>query len=205
METKGHADMKEIENSFGGNICRCTGYRPILDAFKSMANDADEKLVALCKDIEDLDKVCPKTGSPCAGLCHKPADPKQGIHLSFDEDKEWYKVYSVKDVMSILDKAGSKEYMLVAGNTAHGVYRRSQTISLFIDITDIEELRSYTIGDNIEIGANVSLTETMDIFEKAAATNPNYEYCRQLIKHIDLVANVPVRNVIQFSSESSTN
>jgi xanthine dehydrogenase/oxidase len=60
--------MKEIEHNLDGNLCRCTGYRPILDAAKSFGFDASEaKCKGTCEncpnkenntaiDIEDLEK-----------------------------------------------------------------------------------------------------------------------------------------------------
>ena len=44
--------MQQIEDNFDGNICRCTGFRPILDAFKSFAVDAPIELKAKVKDME---------------------------------------------------------------------------------------------------------------------------------------------------------
>lgn len=194
LESKnGKVTMEEVENSFGGNICRCTGYRPILDAFKSLAVDADERLLNACKDIEDLNKICPKTGSACAGKCSKKTDSKKGVHLKYEDEKEWHKVYDVSDIFAIFSKIENKSYMLIAGNTAHGVYRRDPEINVFIDITGVEELRSHSISNTITLGGNVSLTETMDIFQKASV-KPGFEYLKELLKHIDLIANVPVRN-----------
>lgn len=44
--------MKEIENSFASNLCRCTGYRPILDTFKSFASDSPPVMRDKIQDIE---------------------------------------------------------------------------------------------------------------------------------------------------------
>ena len=41
-----------IEDNFDGNICRCTGYRSILDAMKTFASDAGQTLRKKCVDIE---------------------------------------------------------------------------------------------------------------------------------------------------------
>lgn len=117
---EGKLTMEMVENSFGGNICRCTGYRPILDAFKSLSIDVDDKLKAMCRDIEDLpQRQCPKTGAPCAGLCHEKNKSTQR-HIVFDDSKEWHKVYDLKSIFEILNKTSGRPYMLVSGNTAHG-------------------------------------------------------------------------------------
>uniref|UniRef100_A0A6E8VPM8 FAD-binding PCMH-type domain-containing protein n=1 Tax=Anopheles coluzzii TaxID=1518534 RepID=A0A6E8VPM8_ANOCL len=195
---RGSISMEDVENAFGGNICRCTGYRPILDAFKSLAVDADEKLLDACQDIEDLTKTCPKTGSACAGKCPSArdrAEAKRPVRLVFEDAKEWHRVSQVADIFAIFEQIGTKPYMLVAGNTAHGVYRRSPSLQVFIDINAVEELHTHSVSNSeLVVGASVSLTEFMQILDTAANKSPNFAYCKQLEKHIDLIANVPVRN-----------
>ena len=43
---------ERVEQSMDGNLCRCTGYRPILDAFKTFAADTDDKTKQIVHDIE---------------------------------------------------------------------------------------------------------------------------------------------------------
>jgi xanthine dehydrogenase/oxidase len=58
---------EQIEECLAGNLCRCTGYRPIANAFRVFAKTND----ILYTDISSLshqegDSVCPSTGMPCS-------------------------------------------------------------------------------------------------------------------------------------------
>lgn len=235
--TDGRVSMKEVENSLGGHICRCTGYRPILDAFKSMSYDAtdDRKRNPTTGDIEDMPIMCKRSSTKwCSGTCTRDAGnrkcfvPVEGIipsalngDLKADDvvtvmtveneeegkelavaatamDFEWHKAVALDDIFEVfagLDPAES--YMLLCGNTAHGVYRRADNIRVFIDVNNVAELRAHSVNDErLEVGGNVTLSEFMAVLmECAKSRGETFAYGNELAQHIDLVATTAVRNV----------
>ncbi|XP_055687210.1 xanthine dehydrogenase/oxidase-like [Lutzomyia longipalpis] len=188
-EQRGKFSMADVEKHFGGNICRCTGYRPILDAFKSLAEDADTGLTAACTDIEDLPVRCAFAQQPCL---EKDQD---FLHFRLDNFRDWFRVRKLNDVLKILEKSHNRPYMLIGGNTGHGVYRRREDLQIFIDITGVEEMKTTMIGDTLEVGSAITLTEFIDFLNEAAALKREFSYCREFVKHLELVAHPAVRNV----------
>lgn len=67
---------------------------------------------------------------------------------------------------------------------------------------DVAELKSLSTQPNLILGANMSLTEAMALFYSLSEDNPRYKYTRVLADHIDLIANVPVRNVSEAIIET---
>ncbi len=72
-------------------------------------------------------------------------------------------------------------------------------MDLYIDINSVAALQGYRIDSstgNLILGANMSLSQAIIVFNKLAKENSNkFAYLKGLADHIDLVANVPVRNV----------
>lgn len=126
QQSKGKATMADIENSFAGHMCRCTGYRSMLDAFKTLAFDADPKLTDRLADIEDLGKIYSKPrktwGRFQSDEGEESTEKQQSIRLKFSDDlkREWLKVISLAELFECLNDIGEKEYQLVGGGTANG-------------------------------------------------------------------------------------
>lgn len=191
---RGNLTAKEVENSFASNICRCTGYRTILDAFKSMTvNGADGPATSgYYPDIEDL-HICPTTGQSCFNTCDEPC-PKS-VQLKAGDSK-WFKVNTIAEITQILNANQNQDYILVAGNTAQGVYQRTEPFKIYISVTGVPELISYTLTANsLVLGGNMTLTNLMQLFYKLGAENSSYSYLTLMADHLDLVAHIPVRNI----------
>nr|CAD7400540.1 unnamed protein product [Timema poppensis] len=75
------------------------------------------------------------------------------------------------------------------------VYRRKVEPKIYIDITGIKELRAISTEPTLVLGGSVSLTEAMELFYDLSEKT-QYAYTKVLADHIDLIANVPVRNIM---------
>lgn len=77
-----------------------------------------------------------------------------------------------------------------------GVYGAEKDVEVYIDITEVTELMKYQVyGDVLILGANMTLTKTIDLFNSLSLTNPEFAFLKKVAVHLDLIANVPVRNV----------
>jgi len=115
---------EQVEAAFDGNICRCTGYRPILDAMKSFcppSNRAGER--AAEGDIEELADLArvPCHALACAGAC---ADKFGGrLVVQAVDGPIWVAPTSLKELCAYLAQYKGQAVQLVFGNTAAGVYK----------------------------------------------------------------------------------
>ncbi|KAJ8985873.1 hypothetical protein NQ317_006247 [Molorchus minor] len=187
----GDLTMKEVDNSFGGNICRCTGYRPILSGFKSLCSDASSDLIDQCPDIEEINGCKNDCGNKCALSLATPFYFKLGQKIM---DK------MICFRLSNLFMMAKRLTCWLQEIREEGCTKVENDYDVYIDILNVSELLGHEINkDKVVLGANISLTDTMNLFYKLTKQYNKFKYLKKVADHIDLIANVPVRNAGTFA------
>ncbi|MGA0610165.1 xanthine dehydrogenase small subunit [Caldimonas sp. KR1-144] len=139
---------QELADELSGNLCRCTGYRPILDAGERMFElpaarlDAGPVIAAL------------KTLAADAPLRYEAANPATGRVERFDAPR------SVDALAALLEAAPGAR--LLAGATDIGLWINKQMRELphLVHVGAVAELKRVTLdGDTLVIGAAVPLED----------------------------------------------
>uniref|UniRef100_A0A8C4QXE0 Aldehyde oxidase n=1 Tax=Eptatretus burgeri TaxID=7764 RepID=A0A8C4QXE0_EPTBU len=186
---KASPSLQEAEDLFDGNLCRCTGYRPILDAVKSFAEGQPGVV-----DIEDL-KVCPHSGELC-----RLADGGSVVGLTkrFSAGgAEWYQVSSLLDLLNLLHEKMARKYKLVCGNTSKGVYKSDEPYEVYIDVKAVPDLNSVDLSTaGLTVQSSVTLTHLIGSLEDNAHESRSFSV---LALHLKKVANHAVRNVASWA------
>ncbi len=140
----GAADDEHGPNGFdlhalSGNLCRCTGYRPIRDAAYALGP--------------------PESGDPFAARLAEPA-PAPAATATSSTQGRYVRPPDLAGALELL--AVHPDARLVAGSTDWGVELniRHARAALSIGIDRLEELREFSFGpDRIDLGAALSLSE----------------------------------------------
>ncbi len=195
------ATQQEIEDIFGGNLCRCTGYRPILHGMRTLACDYDASCDQSQKCIVDpsLD-VKVKDRLTEINLDKLPAHDLPARPLYFSGRGEWYRPNSIEEVFrlkkELADKFGRKNVRVVFGNTATGIYP-SERPHHMIDISAISQLRTIEETDSgVVLGACVSIQNLLEFAAGVAERRPEEQTrgLRELKRHGTHIAGLQVRS-----------
>ncbi len=200
LQQKRQPTQQEFEDIFGGNLCRCTGYRPILHAVRTLACDFDAASDQTQKC--QIDPTSPVRMRGDLARINMELLPPHGqlrpLHFS-GSGREWYRPTTLTEVQVLkqqfVAKAGREQVKLVFGNTASGVYQQEKPAYL-IDISAIPELGRIAEQDSgIFVGAAVPIQRLIDVATEVIGKRPAEQTTglRQLTRHLTFLAGYQVR------------
>jgi len=188
------SSLKDIEDSLDGNLCRCTGYRPILDTAKTFARDFSEIYCEKSKSSTTFDKCQSYVEQNSLGF-DRIAFPdrlrnyvRQSIHIegkSFD----WYRPISLDELLRLRHQFPGNESKLIFGNTT--VHLERISCRRLISLIDIKQLQNIEqTNDSLIIGAGVTFARL-----KTNLNTSTNDFSRALLDQLKHFASTQIRNV----------
>lgn len=181
-------NLDELRRVLSGNICRCTGYRPILEAGVNMYDPA---LLESTQENASWMHTPGSSRSPDAQALNmlKAMDLDSSLELIHTEsDSPGYLAPTELSELATIYKS-NPEATLLAGGTDIGIWitKMFKSFSLLIYTGKVQALTKITTtAEHIEIGSAVTITQVMPVLLKSFP---------ELDDLFNRFASLPIRNL----------
>ncbi|XP_065256620.1 xanthine dehydrogenase/oxidase [Emys orbicularis] len=227
LRNRSQPNMEEIEENFQGNLCRCTGYRPILQGYRTFAKDGGccgrkVKDPGCCMN-ETKDNATMVSSILFNPAEFQPLDPTQEpifppeLLMQKDKPQEqlcfkgervmWIRPTTLEELLAL--KAQYPDAKLVVGNTEVGIEMRLKNMLYPVIIAPawIPEMTFVQhTEEGITFGAACTLSFVEVVLKKAVAELPAYktELFQAVLEQLRWFAGPQIKNVAALGGNIMT-
>jgi xanthine dehydrogenase/oxidase len=189
----------EIEGNLAGNLCRCTGYRPILEGFRAFAGQPPEPQADADAEVDPLTRV---KELPFPEALRTPAQP-----LTLAGAATWHRPITLAAMLEL--KRDLPEAKIICGNTEVGIEVMIKRLKFphIIAGTHIPELCGTVETEaGVTLGSSTTLSDLEEVCKKQIAARPPHETqsFHAVLRQLHWFAGRQIRNVSSIAGNIVT-
>lgn len=219
-------NLKDLEVAFQGNLCRCTGYRPIIEGYRTFTEEyktecgMGDKCCKVNKNqcgVEIEDKLFEPSEFAPFDPTQEPIFPpelkltaaydQQTLMFKNDRDITWFRPTTLHQLLEF--KNNYPKAKIVVGNTEVGVEVKFKHFDYthLVNPTQIEELTSITVTEKgVNVGSAATLMELQTSLQQQIDARPEHEtrLFRAIVEMLHWFAGKQIRNVASVGGNIMT-